>query len=62
MCKELVKVLIRRNLDDGMSKKDAGIEAYETYHRMRDEVKQGNDPEEVLRDEELEPDYVFDLL
>lgn len=29
---------------------------------MRDDVLEGNDPEEILEEYGLEPDYVFDLL
>ena len=52
---ELVRVLMNR---DGISKK----EAQEIRKEMMQRVWDGEDPEEVLYDEGLEPDYVFDIL
>ena len=52
---ELVKVLMDR---DGISKK----EAQEIRKEMMERVWDGEDPEEVLYEEGLEPDYVFDIL
>lgn len=37
-------------------------EAKEILKEMRARVREGEDPEEVLYDEGLEPDYVLDLL
>lgn len=37
-------------------------EAEEVYNTMVERVFDGEDPEEVLYEEGLEPDYVFDLL
>jgi hypothetical protein len=37
-------------------------EADDLISEMRDEVAAGVDPEDVLYDQGLEPDYVFDLL
>lgn len=37
-------------------------EANEVIEEMRQMVKDGADPEEVLFEEGLEPDYIFDLL
>ena len=37
-------------------------EAREILKEMRARVMDGEDPEEVLYEEGLEPDYVFDLL
>jgi hypothetical protein len=37
-------------------------EAREIIQEMRARVMEGEDPEEVLYEEGLEPDYVFDLL
>jgi hypothetical protein len=37
-------------------------EADELVSEMRERVLGGEDPEEVLHEEGLEPDYVFDLL
>jgi hypothetical protein len=52
----IVKVLMRR---DGLSRK----EAVERVFDARAMVREGHDPEEVLREEfGLEPDYMFDLL
>ena len=49
-------VLIRR---DGMS----SDEADELINEAREEIENGEDPEEVLMDFfGLEPDYIFDLL
>lgn len=52
---ELVRVLINR---DGISKK----EAQDIRKEMMQRVWDGEDPEEVLYEEGLEPDYVFDIL
>lgn len=52
---ELVRVLMNR---DGISKK----EAQEIRKEMMQRVWDGEDPEEVLYKEGLEPDYVFDIL
>lgn len=38
------------------------FEIYESIIEMRDRVLNGEDPEEVLYDFGLEPDYVFDLI
>lgn len=52
----LKQVLMRR---DGASSDDAD----EMVAEARERVLEGEDPEEVLREEfGLEPDYVFDLL
>jgi hypothetical protein len=54
--KSLLEVLMER---DGISKD----EALQQIARAREEVLEGDDPEEVLADWfGLEPDYVFDLL
>ena len=37
-------------------------EAQELRKEMRQRVKDGEDPEEVLYEEGLEPDYFYDLL
>lgn len=37
-------------------------EARERVQEMRDEVAEGADPEEVLHDVGLEPDYLWELL
>ena len=37
-------------------------EASEIAEELADRVRLGEDPEEVLHDEGLEPDYVFDLI
>jgi hypothetical protein len=37
-------------------------EALETIARMKEDVDNGCDPEDVLHEEGLEPDYVIDLL
>ena len=52
---ELVRVLMNR---DGISRKEAqGIR-----EEMMQRVWDGEDPEEVLYEEGLEPDYFFDIL
>lgn len=51
----LVKIFMER---DGMSEK----EAQEYVQELQDRAADGEDPEELLYDEGLEPDYVFDLL
>lgn len=38
------------------------IEAYEIIDSMVQEIENGENPEELLFEEGLEPDYVFDLL
>ena len=52
---ELVRVLMNR---DGISRK----EAQDIRKEMMQRVWDGEDPEEVLYEEGLEPDYVFDIL
>ncbi len=50
--------LIRALIAKGYSQS----EVQEVYKDMLCEVGRGEDPEEVLYSEGLEPDYVFDLL
>ncbi|SHI61131.1 hypothetical protein SAMN02745671_01141 [Anaerovibrio lipolyticus DSM 3074] len=52
---ELVRIFMER---DKMTKQ----EAVEYVKDMRKRVWEGEDPEEVLYEEGLEPDYVFDLI
>lgn len=52
----VAKILIER---DGMTPQEATKLVQDAQQR----VMQGEDPEEILRDEfGLEPDYIFDLL
>lgn len=51
----IVDILVHR---DGMLRDDAENELAE----MRDRVENGEDPEEVLFEIGLEPDYIFELL
>jgi len=51
----LLQVLMER---DSLSREEAS----ETIEEMRGRVLEGENPEEVLYDEGLEPDYVFDLI
>lgn len=51
----LLEVLMQR---DGYSKSEALAE----INAWRKDVSEGSNPEEVLFDNGLEPDYVFDLL
>lgn len=51
----LQQIFMRR---DGMTQQ----EATDLIEDMRQEVLTGRDPEEVLYDEGLEPDYIFDLI
>jgi hypothetical protein len=37
-------------------------EAEEVIQEMKERVKDGEDPEEVLFDEGFEPDYIFDII
>jgi len=37
-------------------------EAEDLIREMKERVKEGEDPEEVLFDEGFEPDYIFDIL
>jgi hypothetical protein len=37
-------------------------EAEELVQEMKERVRDGEDPEEVLFDEGFEPDYIFDIL
>lgn len=37
-------------------------EAEEVIQEMKERVREGEDPEEVLFDEGFEPDYIFDIL
>lgn len=56
MITEVEKILIER---DGMSKEEAHV----LLQEARERVLEGEDPEEVLREEfGLEPDYIFDLI
>jgi len=43
---------------DGMTDQ----QAREALREMRDDVRNGADPEELLHEIGLEPDYIFDLL
>ncbi len=52
---EVVKVLMER---DELTKQ----KAEEEVMWMRNRVMQGEDPEEVLYDLGLEPDYIFDII
>ena len=46
-----------------MNREDCTQEEAEALIRdMKDRVKDGEDPEEVLFDEGFEPDYIFDIL
>jgi hypothetical protein len=51
----IVETLMRR---DSISRE----EAQEMLEAARNDVEDGLDPEEALKDLGLEPDYVFDLL
>lgn len=37
-------------------------EIIERIEEMRDEVREGGDPEEILHEEGFEPDYIFDII
>lgn len=52
---ELVKIFMER---DGMTEE----EAVELVKEMIQRVWEGENPEDVLYDEGLEPDYIFDLI
>ena len=52
---ELLKILMRR---DNLSK----AEALEQISEMQQAVLEGENPEELLYDIGLEPDYIFDIL
>lgn len=52
---ELESIFISR---DGMTPD----EAFERVEEMRQSVTDGMDPEEVLYEEGLEPDYIFDII
>lgn len=58
MSKPIMNDLVRALIAKGYSQS----EAQELYKDMLWEVGRGEDPEEVLYSEGLEPDYVFDLL
>jgi len=55
MSYSIKKVLIER---DGYSEE----EAQEILKEMREDVANGENPEELLYDIGLEPDYIFDLI
>jgi len=55
MSYSIKKVLIER---DGYSEE----EAQEILQEMREDVANGENPEELLYDIGLEPDYIFDLI
>lgn len=52
---ELVEIFMRR---DELTCE----EATELVNEMRERVHDGENPEEVLYDEGLEPDYIFELI
>jgi hypothetical protein len=52
---ELKKVLMER---DGLTEEEADIQISE----MTKQIEDGDNPEEVLYDIGLEPDYIFDLI
>lgn len=52
---QLKTILMRR---DGMDP----IEAEDAIFEMRERVLEGEDPEDVLYEIGLEPDYIFDIL
>lgn len=52
---DLIKVFMER---DGMDE----AEAEDLVEEMRDRVAAGEDPEEVLREQGLEPDYIFEIM
>ena len=52
---EIIHILITR---DGMTR----AEADETFYDMCGRVLDGEDPEEILADFDLEPDYIFDII
>lgn len=52
---EIKRILMRR---DEMTEE----EAEETLAEAREAISEGENPEEVLYDLGLEPDYIFDLL
>ena len=52
---ELIKIFMNR---DGMTLS----EAEEQVDWMKEQVAQGENPEDVLYDEGLEPDYILELL
>lgn len=52
---ELVKIFMKR---DSLTEKEAKA----LVREMRERVWEGENPEEVLYDEGLEPDYIFDLI
>lgn len=55
MAESLISVLMLR---DDLTREEAKI----LISEMVDRVEEGEDPESILFDEGLEPDYVFDLL
>ena len=54
MINDLIRALMSKGYDYS--------EALTVWQDMKQEVASGEDPEEVLYSEGLEPDYVFDLL
>lgn len=52
---ELELIFINR---DGLTPEEAS----QVVSEMRDRIYEGENPEEVLYDEGLEPDYIFDLI
>ena len=52
---QLIEIFMNR---DDLSQSEATV----LLNEMRDRVSEGEDPEEVLYDEGLEPDYLFDLI
>jgi len=52
---EVIRILIER---DGMTE----VEAESFHAEMVDRVAEGENPEEVLYEIGLEPDYIFDIM
>jgi len=52
---ELINIFMKR---DNMTYQ----EAYKQLEYMKERLREGDDPEEVLYDENLEPDYILDIL
>lgn len=53
---ELIKALINSEQAENVS------EALEIINEMKNRVIEGEDPEEILFEFGLEPDYIFDIL
>lgn len=62
MSNAIIKELVKQYSCEGMTDKEAHLEALETYKEIKAEIRAGADAREVLMDYGLEIDFVVDVL